>query len=546
MKIEKSAPVSKTPEHQSGTGIVKLSDGEIIVCEVMDKNDHTVLLKSEQGSLFTAQLLDDIDIAAGDDVEMIVVGSENGQYILKVLDIRGRKPGHGTNDGSRETAANEQSIKTQVLINTMTMLKKNPGIGSKTAGFFAKSNIPNTPENIRTLSQLLYGDNRIGRILTELLSAVRSQNDKAADAALPEKAPENTYKDGDGAAIAGEEQPADAAGKLHLWQAPQTDGPIQAQDKYTQPYPGKNVQTLSPPDSIPEDAPEVFTGQETPLQQSPGWMAQEKRYTADESGFSVFQEESDPGSAAIPAGQDMRTENETPAQEGYAKTADATAQKEADISPDGTVEKTGTEIQNNIEEKILSIFFRPDEKYQGGKIRNVINEMPEKVKELKLLLNRYDIRNKEAFIQKADRIEKQLMLMCEIKRFTCLQLPFMLKDQTQKTAELFVYRYKRKKEEADENILILLGLDTQYIGRVEALIKAKGESISLVFRLEDQSAMKEFESGVDELKEGIGKTGYDVTDIHIEELAGKITVLNAEEFLLQQAKVSTGKVDVRI
>jgi hypothetical protein len=209
---------------------------------------------------------------------------------------------------------------------------------------------------------------------------------------------------------------------------------------------------------------------------------------------------------------------------------------------------TSNTKEGDIAQKALRMFVLTDDvENLAGHIGKAVREMPDQLKELKLLAEDADNIVREAVSSKLDQIEKQMSLMSEVKRFDCYQIPLQTGTQQQTTAELFVYRYRGGKKAVDpDNILILLGLDTQHMGRVETLVKTSGKNLNIEFNLEDMRLGDEMETEAGLLKEAVQQAGYNFSGVSVKQLNARTTVLNAEERFDKEADGSAGNLDVRI
>lgn len=183
----------------------------------------------------------------------------------------------------------------------------------------------------------------------------------------------------------------------------------------------------------------------------------------------------------------------------------------------------------------------------AAQLKKAVREMPEQLKELKLLARDADSIVREAVSSKLGMAEKQMSLMSEVKRFDCYQIPLQTAAQQPATAELYVYRSRGGKKAVDpDNILILLGLDTQHMGRVETLVRTSGKSLGIEFNLEDMRLGDEMLADAARLKEAVNRAGYSLLGVSVKQLAARTTVLNAEERFEKESGDSTGNLDVRI
>lgn len=203
-------------------------------------------------------------------------------------------------------------------------------------------------------------------------------------------------------------------------------------------------------------------------------------------------------------------------------------------------------VNKEIEKVIESILPKLDAKDKGKNVKKNVADMTDKLKELKILLNNNDSKNKEAIL-KTDYLEQQQKFMSDIKRVACYQIPFMINDQTQNTAELYVYENKNKsKSKNGEEFAILIGLDTQYIGRVEALIKFQHKNVFLGFSLESDETLSSINNSEKKLAEAIESTGHHLVEMSASKLERRTTVVNAEEVLSTDTAKSNENIDVRI
>ncbi len=180
-------------------------------------------------------------------------------------------------------------------------------------------------------------------------------------------------------------------------------------------------------------------------------------------------------------------------------------------------------------------------------IKKAVREMPEQLKELKLLADHADNTVRDAVTSKLDQAEKQMSLMNEVKRFDCYQIPLQTNTQQQTTAELFVYRHRGGKKAVDpDNILILLGLDMQYMGRVETLVKTSGKTLNIEFNMEDMRLADDMRTDAAQLKGAVQQAGYTLSGVSVKQLVARTTVLNAEERFEKETDGSAGSLDIRV
>jgi len=172
--------------------------------------------------------------------------------------------------------------------------------------------------------------------------------------------------------------------------------------------------------------------------------------------------------------------------------------------------------------------------------------MPERLEELKVLLQNADRKDSGALL-KAELIEQQSKMLAQIKQVNCYQVPFVQSDGEQRTAELYVYRRSGRRTAADgEEFSILIGLDTEYMGRVEALVKFRDKNVSLKFGLENQESLGAIIKNESKLAGAIRNMGFNLSEMDAHTLKRRTTVMNAHEVLVPDEPAAPSGIDVRI
>lgn len=147
--------------------------------------------------------------------------------------------------------------------------------------------------------------------------------------------------------------------------------------------------------------------------------------------------------------------------------------------------------------------------------------------------------------QKAGDITAQVRLGNQLENFYYCQVPFEI-NQKQKNAELYVFEKKQNTDHAEKtNTTILIGLDTEHMGRVEAVLRSE-EKLSIELRLQSESVLNYFESEKQELNTALEKDAFSVKEIRLTLLREKTTPINAMKTMDMQEHVSFQSVDIII
>jgi hypothetical protein len=573
--------------------------------------------------VLTAKLLGDISVAVGDYVETVVDEASGGRYVLRVIDISRQMPFGSEGDAGLETlTAKNQSVRAQALLNTLAMLKNNPGADPKAAAFLARHGLAGSAENMETLSQMAKSMAPVTALLAEVMKIFGAVKQPAApmtqtaqSAASADTLPlTQTAQTAVNAEAAGQ-NPVSADGQIPAASQPaqQTQNPAGSVNTNTTPgntAPQTEVVQAAAPNAQAPAQPVM----QPAVPETSGTAGQSSSQTMQPSAQPAAADAAAPQSANAtpePMGQNQNaagqaaTPNQTNAQavsepaqtvsttantvENPAATPELTSDTAIKTNPldaavknaadtvkadaplneaQGMITAAAGEIDKaaelpkqqdlagipkdmprneQIADKALAMFVDlADADELALHLKKAVQELPEQLKELKLLIEHTDNTVKDTVAAKFDQIEKQLSMMNEVKRFDCYQIPLQNGSQ-QQAAELYVYRYRGGKKTVDpENILILLGLDTQYMGRVETLIKTSGKSLGIEFNLEDMRLGDEMKADAAHLEQAVKDAGYQLTGVSVQQLAARTTLLNAQERFEKEAGGSAGNVDVRI
>jgi len=540
--------------------------GEFVTSEVVRVQDGTAVLRTAQGTTLSATLPGNLSFLPGDRVETVVIEASPGRFVLRVLDvIRGDTA--APEPGQAGTAA--PGLQPQALHSALAMLKMNAGLPPKAAEFMARNGIPATPENISTLGQLAGEGPRVAQTLARMM----------AEPMLVLTASENMPDTGitaipTGVSIEAEQSRYDSPGA-----APQDTAAQPQTDTFASTQAGAPAGT---PGS--SSAPTPANTSAMPLQ--PNAAAPAAAPQSTEAGVQPDMPAAVPDASVSAAAPPMETNPSAPpaaAQEGAANTPPNAPAQAAAVAP-----QTGTAIQGSTPllrpgsssapdgtkaNRAIASYLTPPEAADGGgeepasllrrltalfvdlrdrkhlpvRLRDAVRELPAQVKELKNSLPNTDSNGRNALSQQTELLDRQFSMLADIKRFDCYHIPLTTSQGDPSTAELFVYRQKRrKKEEAPDSYAVLIGLDTQHMGRVETMIRARGRSVSLEFRLEQESLAVEFEEEAKALAPAIEQAGYRLGDVSVRPLAAKTTVLNTEDVLTEGHAADSGGLDIRI
>lgn len=251
--------------------------------------------------------------------------------------------------------------------------------------------------------------------------------------------------------------------------------------------------------------------------------------------------------------QQEQTDNMRPAGGVRADIADGLAPKDSWVLPDSGVEAqeiahspyTTKGEEKEILKDLLDLFIKAGEDIDAQTLKKSVEETPQKLLELQKLIKNTDIHTQETLASRFQELTAQAKLAEDISRFVFVQIPIHLKEYG--SAELYVYKRNRREKGAErQSTCVVLGLSTQNLGRVEAMLRIENRDISLELRVQNEDALTAFRGSSGELQQSLTELRYQLKEYKVAPLRERTTPLNAEEKLVRMYSNSGAGLDVMI
>ncbi|HWR21908.1 MAG TPA: flagellar hook-length control protein FliK [Feifaniaceae bacterium] len=491
------------------------------------------------------------------------------------------------------------------LISLAAEILKNYPADAKTAAFFAANGIPATQESIRAFQTILSGRQfgaafyEVARDAAAALGGADTQAEAQPNAANPSATQENqtaasqpTQAEANGGfpaqgqqaaqlisqGPAGPEETAEpppakvetpAAGQGETAGA-QGEPPAQPQNAATagrQPVPvmpedaaaaaGKeqiNPQAHGAEAGVPEagkpvSAPQGESGinqAEAKAQPAPRADAaiQQNVQRPQAEGPAIEENTVRPGAGREGAAPQPAAEADrayVPAfREEHAEQAPGLAPKDAALSPHAQGEEKA------VLKRLMDLFAKAGEDLDAQTLKKSVEETPQKLFELQKLIKNTDIHTQEALASRFSELTAQAKLTEDISRFVFVQIPIRFKEYG--SAELYIYKRNRREKGAErQSTSVVLGLSTENLGRVEAMLRIEDREISLDIGVQNEGAQNAFREGMGELRQSFSELRFQLKEYRVAPLWEPTTPLNAEEKLRTPAPFGVGAgVDVII
>lgn len=533
--------------------------GDVIRATVLSQEGESVSLKGEDGRVFNARLASETMLLPNDIAELMVIESTVDKLILRLVFVEPAPQGGVAAETVRTAQTATSNTDTAALIDVFASLHIKPsaqtlataayvmeryGADAKTAVFFAANDIVATGESIKAFQTLTEGKT-IGKTLYAISQSIGGAFAEATGEAggvkpaLPQPAV-NTQ----------ETVPQDIA----------TADKNAAQNTVADGAKEVSPQTTA---NVSETVPQQDTAAKGMVQNTTPNAAPREGMPMPDGGAQMFENEGNAAGAGGIQGKAASTAQPPAAQTGI--NVQAASAELADARGDALLTNQSLEVEDtaaytskeppvtggqsqgaqSLAEKILSVFTKVDESLDAQTLKTAAEQTPYKLAQLQKLIKNIEIGNKETISSQLSEVNAQAKLTQDISRFICMQIP--IRQNGYDSAELYIYKRNRKGARIDaENTSVILGLSTQNMGRVEALIRVENRSISLTFGVENEAAIPAFRERSMELYKTLSGMRYSLAEFKVSALSEPATPANAEELLMVSMQKTGASIDYRV
>ncbi len=198
-----------------------------------------------------------------------------------------------------------------------------------------------------------------------------------------------------------------------------------------------------------------------------------------------------------------------------------------------------------LERQILSLFLRADDPgLTGEALKHSVETVNARILEVAKMTA--GLRHGGEAAAELEHSAAQIRQSAGVGQFTYIQLPVMLREKAS-TAELYVFHRDKKGKPAEPGAsVILLALDTDNMGRVEALVRARDKNVHLRLRAEGGAALRMFEERMPVLDRALRDAGFTLTHAACELLKTPVLPDTAQDAAERFSPDTTRRLDVVI
>lgn len=517
-----------TPESSQTEGIVERFSpqaGGSFHATVIFVSDKAANLKLDSGAIIRASIQGLSTIAEGDRVQFLVNENSGHRIMLSPLEIM--RPGVGKVFDARLSVSSPSggfepsilqalsrsgvSMTTELEGRIAELVTAYPRLEADLAVFLATNKLPPTAESL-TLLELLQTPNGktdvlISNILKTLTETLRGQ-----EASLkPAAGGDDASRSGTGAQISSEKAAAP-----------------QVEHAYAEAVKGATA-----------EADVIISGEPALTKPTGIAVAQEGERPSPPSTASLS------GSIPGEAGQNAAVSNLAGRTDGtdtaplqafttLLSRAFPTLLSPENPGPGGIQPFDPTALQS-----LGASLFMELQSAGGGAIKEGLAQLPAKIALLSVLAANLPATRKESVSAGLDQLSSLLRFTQNLSFPGYVQLPYQRQGR-QETAELFVFRRRKKTIGAPgSDLVVVVGLDTVHLGRLEGKIKLSTQGVSLELLCEREEATAFAREHTADLTKALSQAGFRLLSVKIGTLVQRTSLMNAPALLKEEEEPET-------
>jgi len=589
MRIESHGVIPAGISGMTGDLVSRLEKGDVIRAKVLETSPGEVALRLSDGTVLKAATVSEPEFKAGDMVTLSVKartetriileiasdqssdGRTGSSRLLKLLGSLGMKPDKTNLELASEFLKFKTRPTAEDLLKSLELLRESAALDPEKAAFIVSKQIDLSLFDREMLARFLDGELKLGQLLETLAEAIdltapeRGSSDDA-DVQMPGRTYDPASGTGGENAASGHSGPEtpDMPPSLETqlshvnFRNPRNGhtGAADLQGKDPSALPGSGAsgdaapsgeqaaagRSYDPTAANPMDLPHDSGDFSAPVSGNVHVQVTGEVPEAPEEVINPYLPGTESGSDTTSVGTDGNAS---------AKSAGAEVMR-ADSNKPGSPGNADTSAER-LKGLINDLFVKIDRKLSANDIDT--DRMKERITNLFAEAENFLHSSQAAVSDAAANVSRSLALIGETVKIMDLlnsfhilywQIPVNL-GGNKETAELYVMKRRQNRKRIDpHDTAIFLSLDTQNMGRVEALLDVKGNGISMDLRTESSGVSDFIRSNINSLYSGISECGYRLVNVTYSVAGAPADLAEQEKLLLAKANRSHTKIDYRI
>jgi len=181
----------------------------------------------------------------------------------------------------------------------------------------------------------------------------------------------------------------------------------------------------------------------------------------------------------------------------------------------------------------------------GARLRDAREELFTRLSLIEESISRAAQPARAEMLVQTQKLMDHVRLLNSIEQFVYMQLPVQLSEE-KKSADLYVFKRKGRKNADPDNVNILLAIDLEFMGHWEALVNIKNKEVSIQMEVPGQSEKDHFNSNTVLLHNMLDEAGFKLVSTNIKFSEEETTPLTALTTLDRYAGGRQGIIDFKI
>ena len=181
----------------------------------------------------------------------------------------------------------------------------------------------------------------------------------------------------------------------------------------------------------------------------------------------------------------------------------------------------------------------------GARLRDAREEMFTRLALIEESMSRAASPARAEMLMQTQKLMDHVRLINSIEQFVYMQLPVQLSEE-KKSADLYVFKRKGRKNSDPDNVNILLAIDLEFMGHWEALVNIKNKDVSIQMEVPGEAEKDHFNSNTVLLHNMLDEAGFKLVSTNIKFSKEETTPLTALSTLDRYTGLRQGIIDFKI
>ncbi|MCL2821131.1 MAG: flagellar hook-length control protein FliK [Oscillospiraceae bacterium] len=186
-----------------------------------------------------------------------------------------------------------------------------------------------------------------------------------------------------------------------------------------------------------------------------------------------------------------------------------------------------------------------DDSDAGARLKDAREELFTRLSLIEEAISRAAQPARAEMLVQTQKLMDHVRLLNSIEQFVYMQLPVQLSEE-KKTADLYVFKRKGRKNADPDNVNILLAIDLEFMGHWEALVNIKNKDVSIQMEVPGAAEKDHFNSNTVLLHNMLDEAGFKLVSTNIKFSEEETTPLTALSTLDRYTGGKQGIIDFRI